>query len=154
MTQPLWSFEEAPHAAVSVYQRIIPSKIVKMGLDLLLRGLVAFLAVAKASAAFDCKELVLEDVVLPLVSGNATICNKYAWSNMTQYEFITRLVNKAFLGDYPPLPANTTTYAYQATGLLDPAGVYVDPCGITTPIDLLVYFNGSLLSTNRDGASI
>ena len=68
---------------------------------------------------------------------------------MTQYEFITRHVNKALLGSSPPLTANTTTYFYQSTGSLDPKEVYVDP-GASTPIDLLVYFDGSLLSTNRD----
>lgn len=104
-------------------------------------------------AAFDCKELVLEDVKL-LVTGNETICNKYAWTNMTQHEFIIRLVNKASIGDYPPLPTNTKIYAYQSTGLLDPNGVYLDSCGVQPPIDLLVYFNGSLKSTNRGGVNL
>ena len=120
----------------------------------MLRSLTAFVAVVGVSrAAFDCSELVLEDVKLPLVNDNQTICNKYAPSNMTQYEFMIQLVNKAFLGDYPPLPTNLTQYAYQSTGLLDPEGVYVDPCGVSTPINLVPYFNGSLLSTNRGGVS-
>lgn len=57
-----------------------------MGLSHIVNFLIASLAVLQANAAFDCKELILEDVKLPLVSGNATICNKYAWPNMTQYE--------------------------------------------------------------------
>ena len=118
---------------------------------------LAFVAacVNVVQAATTCPEAVLPYVAIPIMTGNQTLCDAYAPSSLTQYQWIIQLINKSFLGDFPPVPANATGFnAYQSTGILDPKGSYVDPCGNTFPINLVPYFNGSLLSTNRNGVSI
>lgn len=114
------------------------------------------------SAQDQCNLLPVQVVSLPLYSliphtltpTNATICDKYAPANGSQYTWITKLVNLAFTGDYVPLPnlwpANPNG-TYQASGILDPNAVYRDPCFTVTHINLVPYFNGTYKSNNRNG---
>ena len=104
----------------------------------------------------------MDIVTLPLYSlvphslnkTNATICEKYTPTNITQYAWVTKLVNLAFTGDFVPLPnlwPATPNGTYQASGILDPNAVYRDPCFTVTPINLVPYFNGTYKSNNRNG---
>ncbi|KAL8783772.1 MAG: hypothetical protein Q9213_004388 [Squamulea squamosa] len=99
----------------------------------------------------------VQSVPFKALKGNQTICEKYTPANSTQYEWISKLVNLAFTGGYAPLPnmwpekANGT---YQASGLLDPNGVYRDPCLTVTKINLVPYFNGTYKSNNRNGKPV
>ena len=96
----------------------------------------------------------VQSLPLKAAPGNQTICEKYTPSNQTQYEWISKLINLAFTGDYTPLPdlwpANPNG-TYQASGILDPNSVYRDPCYTVTPINLVPYFNGTYKSNNRNG---
>jgi len=103
------------------------------------------------------QELPLHSLVLhTLNKTNETLCERYTPANSTQLEWITRLVNLAFTGDYVPLPdlwpANPNG-TYQSTGILDPQAVYRDPCFTVTNINLVPYFNGTYASNNRNGVS-
>lgn len=92
-----------------------------------------------------------------LTPTNTTLCDRYAPANSTQLAFITKLVNLAFTGGFTPLPnpwpANPNG-TYQSTGILDPAGVYRDPCFTVTKINLVPWFNGTYASTNRNGKAV
>ena len=98
-------------------------------------------------------------IYLPLytVSGsgngvlNQTFCDAYAPKNATQYAFITKLVERAFIGDYTP---NTNQSVYQAQGILNSSAYYRDPTGNVNSVNLLPYFNGALKSTNRAGVRL
>ena len=121
-----------------------------------LLGVVACLlpaALAQESPNQNQSNTLIEKLIyLPLYTGNGTsnqtFCDAYTPANETQYTFITKLIERAFTGNYKPL-ANTSSY--QGTGLLDPNAFYRDPIGITDKVNLLPYFNGALKSTNRDG---
>lgn len=118
-------------------------------------GVVAILAGA-ASAQDQCNLLPVAIQSLPLKAlvGNQTICQKYTPSNSSQYDFVCKLVNLAFTGDYKPLPnlwPAVTNGTYQASGILNPNSVYRDPCYTVTAINLVPYFNGTYKSNNRNG---
>ena len=132
-----------------------------------LQGLTFSLAVINCVIAQDeCNQLPLRaHIDLPLrhyIPGsnnqtNQTLCDRYAPKNASQLTWITRVINTAFVGNYPPVkgPAypQDPNGTYQATGILDPHGYYLDPCKKLYPTNLLQYFNGSLRSTNRNGVS-
>ena len=85
---------------------------------------------------------------------STTLCEKYTPKGTSQYDWIVKLINLAFTGDYTPLPnpwpANANG-SYQATGILDPEAVYRDPCFTVTKVNLVPYFNGTWRSNNRNG---
>lgn len=84
---------------------------------------------------------------------NTTICDKYAPKNSTQLDWIRKLVNMAFVGNFAPVKGpkwpEDPKGIYQSTGILDPNAQYKDPCNTLYPVNLVQYFNGSLRSTNR-----
>ena len=95
--------------------------------------------------------LTVKYIELPLttvITGkNTTFCDAYVPANESQYSFMYKLVERAFVGDYAPVPAGT----YQGMGILNPNAYYIDPIGDNVTINLLPYFNGSLKSNNRCG---
>ncbi len=121
-------------------------------------GVVAMLAGA-ASAQDQCNLLPVAIQSLPFKAlvGIQTICQKYTPSNSSQYDFVSKLVNLAFTGDYKPLPnlwPAVKNGTYQASGILNPNSVYRDPCYTVTAINLVPYFNGTYKSNNRNGVGI
>ena len=120
---------------------------------------LAAMLVGATYAQDQCNLLPVAIQRLPLKAlvGNQTICQKYTPSNSTQYDFVSKLVNLAFTGDYKPLPnlwPAVKNGTYQASGILDPNAVYRDPCYVVTPINLVPYFNGTYKSNNRGGVGI
>lgn len=88
---------------------------------------------------------------------STTLCDKYTPSGTSQYQWITKLVNLAFTGDYVPLPnlwPAVPNGTYQASGILDPESVYRDPCYTVTKVNLVPYFNGTYRSNNRNGNAV
>ena len=85
---------------------------------------------------------------------STTLCEKYTPKGESQYEWIVKLINLAFTGDFVPLPdlwPENPNGTYQASGILDPESVYRDPCYEVTNINLVPYFNGTYRSNNRHG---
>lgn len=134
---------------------------------LLIQTLIALISIILlelplTTAQDQCNLLPVSIQTLPLYSlvphtlnkTKTTICEKYTPANTTQLEWITKLVNLAFTGDYVPLPnlwPGVPNGTYQATGILDPEAVYRDPCFTVTKVNLVPYFNGTYKSNNRNG---
>ncbi|KAL9604617.1 MAG: hypothetical protein Q9219_000337 [cf. Caloplaca sp. 3 TL-2023] len=125
----------------------------------LLPILLPLLSLPLSFAQDECNLLPVAVQALPLkvLDSTQTICERYTPSNSTQYDWIAKLINLAFAGDYTPLPdlwpANPNG-TYQASGILDPNSVYRDPCFEVTNINLVPYFNGTWKSNNRDGKPV
>ena len=133
----------------------------------IVKSLVYLLFIAFVSSQDECNKLPLRGHIdIPLHSlipqtltpSNTTMCDKYAFKNDTQLAWITRLINLAFVGDYTPVQGpkwpEVANGTYQGTGLLDPKARYKDPCDVVEDINLLQYFDGSLMSTNRGGNAV
>ncbi|KAL8715832.1 MAG: hypothetical protein Q9220_000499 [cf. Caloplaca sp. 1 TL-2023] len=118
---------------------------------------VFFAQVVFAQDQCNLLPVAVQSLPLKIQSGNQTICERYTPANQTQYQWISKLINLAFTGDYTPLPdlwpANPNG-TYQASGILDPNSVYRDPCYTVTPINLVPYFNGTYKSNNRNGKPV
>lgn len=128
----------------------------------LLSASLSLLGCLLASAQDQCNLLPVSIQTFPLYSlvphtltkTSTTICEKYTPTGTSQYDWIVKLINLAFTGDFKPLPnlwpANPNG-TYQSTGLLDEDAVYRDPCFVIDKVNLVKYFNGTFKSNNRNG---
>lgn len=78
-----------------------------------------------------------------------SICDKYTTAlfktnNATnQYTLLKYVVNTALIGNFTPAPTGSKV---AVMGILNPNGTYMG-----TPVNLVPYFDGGLLSTNDGG---
>lgn len=93
--------------------------------------------------------LVNKPIYLPLqTTDNHTFCPHYVPKGKGQWEHMYELVYRAFTGQYKP---NANSSIYQAQGILNSSAFYRDPIGNSNKVNLLPWFDGSLVSTNRHG---